>query len=78
MIKTYDKQMRVANCEYLIFSNTCEINTDQSMLVVDLNERRSNSSNLVWSIGIADSLSRVHQLLIRNVLLLNIKYIKKC
>ena len=51
MIKTFDKQMHVANCEYLLLSISCEMNADQSLFVVDLNERRSDSTNLVWSIN---------------------------
>ena len=41
--------MHVANCEYLLLSISCERNADQSLFVVDLNERRSDSTNLVWS-----------------------------
>ena len=51
MIKTYDKQMHVANYEYFLLSILCEMNADQSLFVVDLNERWSDSTNLVWSIG---------------------------
>ena len=29
---------------------TCEINVDQSLSVVDLNERHSDTTNLIWSI----------------------------
>ena len=50
MIETYDKQMHVANCEYMLLSISCEMNADQPLFVVDLNERRSDSTNLVWSI----------------------------
>ena len=39
MIKTYDKQMHVANFEYLLLSISCEMNADQSLFVMDLNER---------------------------------------
>ena len=42
--------MHVAKCEYLLLSISCEINADQSLFVIDLNERRSDSTNLVWSI----------------------------
>ena len=42
--------MHVANCEYVLLSFSCEMNASQSLFVVDLNERRSNSANLVWSI----------------------------
>ena len=48
--KTYNKQMHVANCEYLLISISCEMNADQSLFVVDLNERRSYSTNLLRSI----------------------------
>ena len=44
------KPIHVANCEYLLLSISCEMNADQSLFVVDLNERRSDSTNLVWSI----------------------------
>ena len=43
MIKTYDKQMHVANCEYLLLSISCKMNADQSLFVVDLFEGRINS-----------------------------------
>ena len=33
--------MHVANCEDLLLSISCEMNADQSLFVVDLNERRS-------------------------------------
>ena len=42
--------MHVANCEYLLLSISCEMDTEQPLFVVDLNERRSDSTNLVWSI----------------------------
>ena len=42
--------MHVANCEYLLLSISCEINADQCLFVMDLNERWSDSTNLVWSI----------------------------
>ena len=42
--------MHVANCEYLLLSTSCKMNADQFLFVVDLNDRRSNSMNLVWSI----------------------------
>ena len=44
--------MHVANCEYLLRSILSEMNADQSLFVVDLNERRSNSTNLVWLIPV--------------------------
>ena len=41
--------MHVANCEYQLLSISCEMNADQSLFVVEIYERRSNSANLVWS-----------------------------
>ena len=43
--------MHMANCEYLLLLISYEMNADQSLFVVDLNERRSNRTNLVWSIS---------------------------
>ena len=43
--------MHVANCYNKVFSISCEMNADQSLFVLDLNKRRSDSTNLVWSIG---------------------------
>ena len=40
----------MASCEYLLLSISCEMNAVQSLFVVDLNERWSDSTNLVWSI----------------------------
>ena len=42
--------MHVANCEYFLLSISCKMNADQSLFVVDLNERRGNRTYLVWSI----------------------------
>ena len=44
--------MHVANCEYLLLSISCKMNADQSLFVVDLNERRGDRTYLVWSISI--------------------------
>ena len=44
--------MHVANCEYLILSISGKMNADQSLFVVDLNERRDDRTYLVWSIDI--------------------------
>ena len=44
--------MHVANCEYLLLSISCKMNADQSLFVVDLNERRGDRTYLVWSIGL--------------------------
>ena len=46
--------MHVANCEYLLLSISCEMNADQSLFVVDLNERRSDNkyeSGMVNCVG---------------------------
>ena len=43
--------MHVANCESLLLLISCEMNADQSLFVVDLNERHSDSASLVWSMG---------------------------
>ena len=51
ILKIYDKQMHVANCEYLLLTISCEMNADQYLFVVDLNERRGDNTNLVWSIS---------------------------
>ena len=45
--------MHVENCECLLLSISREVNGDQSLFVVDLNERRRDSANLEWSIIIA-------------------------
>ena len=42
--------MHVANCEYFLLSISCEMNADQSLFVVDLNERWGDSTDLVRSI----------------------------
>ena len=56
--------MHVANCEYVLLSFSCEMNASQSLFVVDLNERRSNSANLVWSIAACDlKIGRCRQLI---------------
>ena len=52
-MQTYDKQMHVANCEYLFLSVSCERNADKILFVVDLKEGRSDSTNLVWSIPLS-------------------------
>ena len=44
----YDKQMHVANCEYLLPTISCEMNADEYLFLVDLNERRVDNTNLVW------------------------------
>ena len=36
----------MANCEYLLLSISCEMNADQSLFVMDLNERQGDSTNL--------------------------------
>ena len=60
--------MHMANCEYLLLSILCEMNADQSLFVVYLNDRRSDTTNLVWSIGHGTVVSMlVLQLLRSNV-----------
>ena len=46
--------MHVANCEHLLLSISCKMNADQSLFVVDLNERRGDRTYLVWSIVFDD------------------------
>ena len=61
MIKTYDKQMHVANCENLLLSISCEMIEDQSLYVVDLNERRSDSKNQGPVVNIGANSIRVNR-----------------
>ena len=52
--------MHMANCEHLLLSISCEMNADQSLFVMELNERLSNRTNLVWSIVISLTATRYY------------------